>query len=268
MDHLLRQKAPISDLAWAQIDEEATRSLRHYLAARKVIEYSSEGGWERSSVSIGRVDDEAVSEHGAILQNRVSQSLSEVRVPFTLSRAELNSIDRGANDPDLDPVIEAAQNGARAEDRSIFVGNPDVGVKGISEATPHEVISVAGDMSNLTHAVAKAMNRLQEVGVQGPYAMAAGPDFWARIMETAEGGGYPLIKHLNLLFDSPVVWAPGMERAVVLSQRGGDFEIVGGQDWSIGYTSHDDENVNLYFEESVTFLINTPEAAVVLDIEE
>lgn len=84
-------------------------------------------------------------------------------------------------------------------------------------------------------------------------------------MESSEAGGYPLLKHLRLLLDGPVVWAPSLSGAVVLSQRGGDYDIVGGQDWAIGYQSHNEETVTLYLEETLAFLINTPEAAVPLD---
>ena len=49
---------------------------------------------------------------------------------------------------------------------------------------------------------------------------------------------------------------------MVLSQRGGDFELTVGQDFSVGYRSEDATSVNLYVEESLSFRINTPDAAV------
>jgi uncharacterized linocin/CFP29 family protein len=56
----------------------------------------------------------------------------------------------------------------------------------------------------------------------------------------------------------------GRDRAIVLSQRGGDFLFESGQDLSIGYESHDEQVVRLYLEESFSFRVATPEAAVVL----
>jgi uncharacterized linocin/CFP29 family protein len=55
-----------------------------------------------------------------------------------------------------------------------------------------------------------------------------------------------------------------VEGAVVLSMRGGDFVFECGQDLSIGYDSHDNEVVRLYLEESFSFHVATPEAAVAL----
>ncbi len=50
-----------------------------------------------------------------------------------------------------------------------------------------------------------------------------------------------------------------------MSTRGGDFELTIGQDVSIGYDSHDADVVNLYFQESFTYLTHTGgEAAVAL----
>jgi uncharacterized linocin/CFP29 family protein len=55
-----------------------------------------------------------------------------------------------------------------------------------------------------------------------------------------------------------------MEGAVVLSLRGGDFQLSVGQDFSIGYLNHSADTVRLYIQESFTFRVNTPEAAVAL----
>jgi len=51
----------------------------------------------------------------------------------------------------------------------------------------------------------------------------------------------------------------------VLSTRGGDFALHLGQDVSIGYTSHTPTAVQLYLQESFTFLLLTAEAAIALE---
>lgn len=55
-----------------------------------------------------------------------------------------------------------------------------------------------------------------------------------------------------------------MDGAAVLSQRGGDFELTVGQDFSIGYLEHSASSVHLYLQESFTFRVLAPEAAVAL----
>ena len=88
------------------------------------------------------------------------------------------------------------------------------------------------------------------------------------MIETTQHGGYPVLEHLRLILEGPVVWAPAVEGAVVVSQRGGDFELVVGQDLSIGYLDHDRETVSLYLEESVTFRAAGPEAAIALSYDD
>ena len=62
------------------------------------------------------------------------------------------------------------------------------------------------------------------------------------------------------------MWAPGVDGAVVVSQRGGDFVLEVGEDLSIGYERHDADSVALYIQESFTFRVLTREAAVALTL--
>ena len=72
-----------------------------------------------------------------------------------------------------------------------------------------------------------------------------------------------MFHHLREILGGPVVWAPAVDGAVVLSQRGGDFEITVGEDFSIGYMRcTTPTSVQLYIEETMAFRVNTPEAAV------
>ena len=103
---------------------------------------------------------------------------------------------------------------------------------------------------------------LQTAGIAGPYSVALGPRCYTGVVETTEMGGYPVLEHLRLITGGPVLWAPGVDGAIVLSTRGADFELTLGQDVSIGYLDHDATSVHLYLEESFTFTVLTPEAAV------
>jgi uncharacterized linocin/CFP29 family protein len=90
---------------------------------------------------------------------------------------------------------------------------------------------------------------------------------YTRIVETTEFGGHLLLDHLRKILDGPLVWAPGIEGGILLSLRGGDFEFDCGQDLSIGYLDHDADVVRLYIEESFSFRVLEPDAAVALLLE-
>jgi uncharacterized linocin/CFP29 family protein len=265
MNHLFRELAPVSDAGWAEIESEATRSLRHFLAGRKVVDLTGPLGWEESAADLGQVDPLSNSAaEGVEASVRVVQPLVELRTPFTMSRSELASIDRGGKGPDLAAVIEAARRAALAEDRAIFSGYAPGGIAGISAQSPHEPIVIGDDYELFPRAVASALALLRGAGVEGPFGVALGPRCYTSVIETTQHGGYPVLEQLRLITGGPLVWAPAVDGSIVLSLRGGDFELVSGEDFSIGYSSHDADSVALYLEESMTFRAHAPEAAVVL----
>lgn len=264
MNHLLRDVAPLTAGAWEVVDDEARTRLSALLAARKLVDFAGPHGWQRSAIELGRAVDIASPGTGLVAKQRVVQPLIEVRAAFTLARTVLDDIARGATDPDLDSLAEATREIAVAENTAVFHGYAAAGIVGMTEASSHAPITLATDFAEYPTSVAKAMNALRSAGVEGPYGLAVGPAVYQGIVETAEGGGYPLIKHLNTIMGGPVVWSPGVEGAVLASTRGGDFQFDSGQDLSIGYLSHDATQVQLYLEESFTFRVHEPDAAVAL----
>jgi uncharacterized linocin/CFP29 family protein len=264
MDHLHRELAPVSSEAWSEIESEASRTLRHFLTARKVVDFAGPKGWEHSAEPTGRADSVKTPTGDVEAHVRRVQPLVELRAPFTLPRAELAAIERGARDADLDPVRDAARELAITEDGAVFEGYAAGSIAGIGECSPYDAIPITKNYSDYPSLVARAIALLEGNGVGGPYALALGPRCYTGVIETTEHGGYPLLQHLRLILDGPALWAPAVDGAIVLSTRGGDFELVVGQDVSIGYLSHDAAKVSLYLEESITFRVLSPEAAVPL----
>ena len=107
------------------------------------------------------------------------------------------------------------------------------------------------------------MSQLRLVGVNGPYSVLLGAEEYTELAETRDHG-YPVLEHVKRIVDGNIVWAPALEGAVVLTTRGGDFELNVGQDVSIGYLGHTEPSVRLYLQETFTFRVLTSEAAVVL----
>jgi uncharacterized linocin/CFP29 family protein len=265
MSHLLREHAPITQANWSVIDDEARERLTPALAARKLVDFRGPHGWEYSAAPLGRVGPlaDAPGERLDAAQRRV-QPVVELRAGFALSRAELRDADRGAADADLAPLDVAAHRIATAENRAVFHGWEAAGITGIAQASTHDAITLGDDCARYPLHVAQAVEALLRAGVAGPYGLALGPAAYTRVLETSEHGGYPLLDHLRKIIGGPLVWAPGVDGAVVVSQRGGDFLFDAGEDLSIGYDAHDADAVELYLLESFTFRVATPEAAVAL----
>jgi uncharacterized linocin/CFP29 family protein len=265
MSHLLREQAPITEKAWSLIDEEARERLTPALAARKLVDFSGPHGWEHSATNMGRTHPGADAEfEGVFTRQRRVLPVVELRAPFAVSREELHDADRGAVDVDLDALAEAARRAATAENRAIFHGFEAAGIGGIAETSTHDAITLGEDCERYPRHVATAVEALLAVGIDGPYGLALGPEAYTRVLQTSEHGGYPLLEHLRKIIGGPLVWSPGVEGAVVVSLRGGDFLYDAGEDLSVGYEDHDADEVRLYLEESFTFRVATPEAAVAL----
>jgi uncharacterized linocin/CFP29 family protein len=264
MNHLLRGHAPISDAAWKLLDAEASERLKPALAARKLVDFSGPHGWEYSAMNLGRTTPlGSVPCEGVSGLHRRVLPVVELRADFQLSRAELRDADRGAEDADLDALDTAAHQIAIAENVAVFHGWHGA-VTGIADSAPRQELSLGETAEHYPRQIAGAAERLLCRGIGGPYGLALGRNEYRRVVETAEHGGYPLLDHLSKILEGPIVWAPGVEGAVVLSLRGGDFLFATGQDLSIGYDSHDAEVVRLYLQESFSFHVATPEAAVTL----
>ena len=230
--------APISEAGWQEIENEAKRTLKTTLAARKLVDFVGPLGWQASAVGIGRSKTaEPPARTSVETRLREVLPLVELRVPFELRRSELSALDRGAKDFDTDPIIDAAREIAIAEDRAVFHGYPSAGIRGICESADSSV-QISGATTDYPALVTNALNRLRDAGVGGPFAIALSERCYAELTEATDDG-YPVLQHVRRLIDGPIVWAPGLEGAVVLSMRGEDFEMTVGQDFSIGYLDHD-----------------------------
>jgi uncharacterized linocin/CFP29 family protein len=266
MNNLYRDLAPVTDAAWAQIEDEARRTFERHVAGRRVVDVQGPDGPTLASVTTGHIaeiDPPGEESAGILAWLRGAQQLVQLRVPFTVSRLDVDNVERGAQDSDWQPVKDAARQIAFAEDRAIFEGYPAAGITGIRRSSSNPVLTLPAEAREYPTAVSQAVSALRLAGVAGPYSLALSAAAYTMVSETVDYG-YPVRDHLAHVVDGEIVWAPAIEGAFLLTGRGGDYELRLGQDLSIGYLTHDSEYVQLYFQETLTFLAYTAEASVVL----
>ena len=263
MNNLHRELAPISDEAWAEIEAETARTLRRYLAGRRVVDVAGPGGPAVACVGTGHLRDITAPADGVRARQREVLPLVELRVPFTLDREQIDDVLRGSEDSDWQPAKDAARLIAQAEDQAIFAGYAAAGIGGIVPGASNAEIALPANVADYPMAFAAAVGELRAAGVDGPYSAVLSADVYTTLSEASDHG-YPVIEHLHKVLDGELVWAPAISGAVVLSTRGGDFSLHLGQDLSIGYLSHTDTEVVLYLQETFTFQLLTAEAAVSL----
>jgi uncharacterized linocin/CFP29 family protein len=264
-NNLYRNLAPVTDVAWTEIELEATRTFKRHIAGRRVVDVSDPGGPVTAAVSTGRLVNVEAPSDGVVAHLRESKPLVRLRVPFTLSRVEIDNVERGAQDSDWDPVKEAAKKLAFIEDRAIFEGYAAASIEGIRNASSNKPLTLPADPREIPDVVTQAITELRLAGVEGPYSVLLSADVYTKVSETTEHG-YPILEHIDRLVPGDIIWAPAIEGAFVLTTRGGDFDLQLGTDVSIGYTSHDADTVQLYLQETLTFLCYTGEASVALSV--
>ncbi|HUZ23882.1 MAG TPA: family 1 encapsulin nanocompartment shell protein [Streptosporangiaceae bacterium] len=263
MNNLHRELAPVSDSAWAEITQEAARTFKRHLAGRRVVDVRGPAGEGLSAVGTGHIREIEAPGNGVLARQRHVLSVVELRVPFSLDREQIDDVDRGSRDSDWQPVKDAARQLAFAEDRAIFDGYAAADIDGIRPGASNASVALPANAVGYPEAVATALSALRSAGVNGPYSVVLSADAYTAASETSDHG-YPVIEHLRRMISDDIVWAPAIEGGLVLTTRGGDFELQLGQDASIGYLSHTETSVRLYLQESMTFLLLTSEAAVPL----
>src|SRR5580693_8484964 len=103
MNNLHRELAPISDAAWEQIEEETTRTLKRYLAGRRVVDVPAPGGIGLPAVGTGHLRPISAPAEGIAARQREVKPLVEMRVPFEILRQTIDDVERGSGDSDWQP---------------------------------------------------------------------------------------------------------------------------------------------------------------------
>ena len=260
-NNLHRELAPISAEAWASIEEEATRTFKLHIAGRRVVDVTGPDGYGLAGLGSGHLIPIESPHDGVTAALHAWRPLVELKVPFTLDRDQIDSVERGAQDPDWQPVKDAAKQMAFAEDRAVFDGYSAAQIIGIRQVLSNPGLTLPSDVKSYPDVVSKAVSELRLAGVAGPYSLLLSADAWTAVNETSDHG-YPIMEHLRRVLDGDIIWAPAIDGALMLTGRGGDYELRLGQDLSIGYLSHDAAEVQLYFTETFTFSVYTTEASV------
>ena len=258
MDFQRRQLAPCTDETWEVMEEAARDVLTARLVARRVVDVDGPHGWQFSSVSEGRVHRPSDSKEETVrFAVRLVSPLIETSTRFELSRGELDDVARGAPDPELAPLEEAAVAAALFEDNAVFRGLEPGCIKGLRDESVH---TVAKGSESYLAATVKSVDLLQQQGVGGPYSLVLPSDAWQELVEADPG--YPMEKHIEEIIGGTVIASSSMMDAFVVSLRGGDFVLTLGQDFTLRYCSHTESAITFDLIESFAFKAIDPRAIV------
>ncbi|MBN1557877.1 MAG: bacteriocin family protein [Lentisphaerae bacterium] len=264
-DFLKRSLAPITDAAWSEIDAQAAQILKGNLSARAVVDVDGPHGWAHAAVNLGAIEaGNGQPVKGVNWGRRQVLPLVEIRAPFDLDVADLDTLARGGKTPELAPVVKAAQQAALCEEQTVYKGFSEACMLGILEATENKPVRLPKEANGFAQAIEDAVHAIQANGIGGPFELILGRDPYQTV-SVGDGRGYPLKARIqDMLGGGGLRWSPALSGGAVVSKRGGDFELTLGQDFSIGYAGHEGNTVRFFITESFAFRVLEPAAAVEL----
>lgn len=255
MDILKRSMAPLTQEAWEAIEERAAQVLKANLSARKVVNVQGPKGWDFSAISTGRLN--LIKEEDGDIHSGLYnvQPLVETRLTFELDRWEMDNIIRGAKDIDLESLEKAAEKIASFEENAVYNGYEKGQIKGIVESAAH-TLPLGNEATEILSAISKGILNLRDAYSEGPYTLVVGEKAWKAINTIVSG--YPLKKIIEELVGNEIVYTKNLDGAILMPYDHDDLELTIGQDFSIGYESHDNHKVKLFITESFTFRVLDP----------
>lgn len=263
MDILKKEIAPITEKGWEEITTQAKKVLKSNLSARRFVDIKGPYGIDFAAVSTGRL-----SMPGKLRKDDINygirevRPLIEIRKPFELDLWELDNLERGAQDINLEPLEKAAKQVADFEEKMIYEGLHTAGIKGLEESSEHASAMLPAETADVPKYIGSQVNKLRKEGVEGPYTLVVNDDVWLELINQTEG--YPLLKQLKEdVLGGNVIRHHNGEYSFLISERGGDYELTLGQDTTIGYNTHDTKTVTLFFTTSFTYRTVSPEAVIV-----
>jgi uncharacterized linocin/CFP29 family protein len=266
MEWLRRNAAPLSAKAWKEIDEITGSMFKQTVVARRIVDFDGPRGWNHVATQLGTFKSVKPNQQGARVQFSAPDVmlLTEIRADFEIPWSDIDIFERVGPTLETKSVEDAAREMALAEDSLVLYGsstNPGILC---SNEIPRVSISDWSQSGRLVADLLAAVEKLDTLGVKGPYEAVLSPHhYYSYLRQTGEGGVYPAAKQLGIVI-AKVHNSPTVDGAALFSTRGGDFLMTVGGDFTVGYRSHDNSAVHLFCVETMAAQLLSPEAVCLI----
>jgi uncharacterized linocin/CFP29 family protein len=248
---MYRNLAPIDKNVWEQIDERAKEVLVSTLTARKAVHVAGPFGAGHTAYNHGRLGDVTKKEDVAFASYEVTP-LVESRIEFKLNRWELDNAIRGDKNIDFTNLEEAVKKSALFEENAIYAGLKEGSIRGLLEVKS-EVIKLGNTASEIKKAVAEGVIKLKKAFAHGAMDLIVSEEIYTRFWSVESS--YPLLESIEKLIGGKVVSSEVMTGAILIPHDDENLSLILGEDFSLGYQEHDNNEITFYVKESFTFQI-------------
>jgi uncharacterized linocin/CFP29 family protein len=265
-DYLNRDAAGIPQDLWERIDRSAREAAREILTTRRFLDMEGPFGLGLTSVETGSesycrpAQPEAA---GVVASSAIAVPVLQQLFELSIRRVEGHL--RMGLPLDLSPVQDAAAAVARREDEIMYYGIKELGIQGLL-THPDRQRAPVGDWNHVEQALNEVLvgvNRLDDAGFHGPYALALSPNRYNSLFRRYEGSDMLQLDHLRRLCEGGVYKAP-VEQALIVDPRVGMLRV--GQDLEVGYSMNDGIHHKLFVSESLVLVLDEPNAVCSLEV--
>jgi len=265
MEVLNQSNIPFGTAVWNTIESEISSYLTKRLTLRSVVDFKSEYTFETDAIPTKNVASIA-SQDGLEVFTREPIKMMEIKKSFTIPTSVIEDIKRDKPDFDTKVMMEAANSFAKVENETILSGQSAANIEGILSGVENTLEAKEG--KDILKAVAKSLGIFNANFVDGTFKLVISSATMATLY-TESFDGMSLKSKLDEILGAGAIVINqdiGDDKALVISQRGGDFELYSGMDVSLGFEKETSEGVELFLMQTFAFRSIAPEAAVLITI--
>lgn len=265
MEVLNQSNIPFGNGVWSVIESEISEYLSKRLTLRSTVDFKDQYSFETDAIATKNLK-QVSSTDGLEVSTREPIRMLEVKKSFVVPTQVIEDIKRDKEDFDNSILTKAVNSFAAVENDTILNGNKKANIEGILTNVENKLS--AKNTKEILACVAKSLGIFNENFVDGSFKLIISSGTLAKLYTESFDGMSLKSKIDEILGANAIVINQdiGDDKALILSQRGGDFEFYSGLDVSLGFEKDTDKGVELFLLQTFAFRNISPEAAVVVDI--
>jgi len=270
MDYLYREGSPIPPELWEKIDEAVISTAKKVLTGRRFLSIYGPLGGGVQSISVDNIAElEETEGNISVIKGRTYQHIPLINQDFSLLWRDLELSDQMGLPVDLSAAMHAASKCALQEDELIFLGNEELGYKGLltEEGVTRLPISDWSEGENPFKDVSAGLAKLIENGIVGRHALVVSPGLFVQLQRIQPGTGTTEYERISRLVGGNIFSTPVLKgnQAVLVCADPQNMDLVIGQDMITTYL--ETKNLNHYFRiiETILLRIKNKNAVVVFE---
>mgnify|MGYP000863201301 CR=1 FL=1 len=270
MDYLSREGSPIPADLWEKIDNVVVSTAKKFLTGRRIISIYGPLGAGIQSINVDNISELEESEGSiSVIKGRIFQQIPLINQDFTLLWRDLEFSEQMGLPVDLSSASRAASQCALKEDELIFLGNKELGYKGLltEEGIIKLPISDWSQGENPFKDISAGLARFLENGIAGRNALVVSPKLFVDLQRIQPGTGITEYDRISRILNGNIFQTPVLNgnKAVLICAEPQNMDLVIGQDMITSYL--ETKNLNHCFRilETLLLRIKNKEAVIVFE---